>query len=163
MAKEILEINIKSAIDDLVKLVDIECINKIHPGFIFIISDTNEFKESSFFDDRKIRNKINRKKIPKPFEDIIKILEQDYFDLYDVNLYIFKAAKKYTIIEIRYFRKSNFDKDYFEIIKDNAPMFHSKIAQPPFKKPNAKFDVNWKSKNILNYFRLLFHRFKYRK
>ena len=68
-----------------------------------------------------------------------------YDDLYDVNLYIYKALKDKTIIDIRYFLKSSLDKDYLEKVKDKKPMLHCKIVQPPYihYKSKEKFDVNW--------------------
>jgi hypothetical protein len=42
------------------------------------------------------------------------------------------------------FRKSSFDINYFEKIKNNKPMFHAKILTPYDRKEEEKFDINWK-------------------
>lgn len=59
-------------------------------------------------------------------------------------LYVFESKKEKTIIEIEYFRKSSFDINYFEKIKNNKPMFHAKILTPYDRKEEEKFDINWK-------------------
>lgn len=70
----------------------------------FIVSDSNEFKGENFGEIRKSRCKVNRYKIPQPLDQVIKVLSVEYTDLYDVNLYVYKALKKETVIEIPYYR-----------------------------------------------------------
>ncbi|STC99880.1 hypothetical protein [Chryseobacterium carnipullorum] len=54
-----------------------------------------------------------------PLDAAIELLKKEYPDLYDINLYIFKALHKETVIEIQYYRKSNGEPDYYEKIKDH--------------------------------------------
>lgn len=141
--KENLKENIEISIVNLQRLAMISCWNKISSNFVFIVSDFNEFEGGSFSELRKSRNKVNKSKITLSLDSAIEILEREYQDLYDVNLYIFKADKKETIIEIQYYRKSNFEFDYLMMVKDNEPMYHSKISRPYYVRNNNKFDVNW--------------------
>lgn len=140
-------INLKKNIEDCVinlqKLVNVYCWNNISSNFVFIVSDFNEIERTNFFRQRKTRNKINKSKKLLGLDSAVAILSKVYLDLYDINLYVYKADKKETVIEIQYYRKSNFEYDYFETIKDNLPMFHAKIAKPYYVKDDEKFDVNW--------------------
>lgn len=128
----------------LIKLAENKCWNTISYNLTFIVSDFNEFGED-FRERRRYRNEINKSKQPQTLEKAIEILKNEFDDLYDVNLYIFKALKKETIIEIQYYRKSNMEPDYFEKIKDNPPMLHSKVVLPSYALDGQKFDVNWES------------------
>ncbi|BAP31284.1 uncharacterized protein CHSO_2247 [Chryseobacterium sp. StRB126] len=155
MNKENLKENIKICIVNLQRLAIISYWNKISSNFVFIVSDFNESERSNFFEQRKVRNKVNKSKITLSLDSAIEILDREYQDLYDVNLYIFKADKKETIIEIQYYRKSNLEPDYLKMVKDNEPMYHSKISKPYYTKESNKFDVNWESGGIRyfgNYF-----------
>lgn len=154
MNKESLKENIEISIANLQRLVMINCWNKISSNFVFIVSDFNEFERSTFFEQRKVRNKVNKSKITLSLNSAIEILDREYQDLYDVNLYIFKADKKETIIEIQYYRKSNFEPDYFAMIKDNPPMFHSKISIPTYFLKNRKFDINWELGGIRQFWNI---------
>ncbi|GAA5088963.1 hypothetical protein GCM10023210_13200 [Chryseobacterium ginsengisoli] len=142
--KDNLETNLKVSFADLLKLAEIQCWNKLSPKFSFILSNINEFEGDHSFERRRSEIKLNSKKEPQSLETIIDILRNEYSDLYDINLYIFKVGKKETIIEIQYFRKSNLDPEYFEKIKDNPPMFHAKIARPIYAVNEMKFDINWR-------------------
>ncbi|RXM53139.1 MULTISPECIES: hypothetical protein [unclassified Chryseobacterium] len=143
MNKENLKENIETCIVNLQRLAMINCWNKISPNYVFIVSDFNEFERLNFFEQRKVRNKVNKSKTILSLDSVIEILNKEYQDLYDINFYIFKATKKETVIEIQYYRKSNLDADYFEIVKNEEPMFHSKVSKPYYAKDNNKFDVNW--------------------
>jgi hypothetical protein len=143
MIEETLQTNIKQSITNLLKLAEISCWNKISSNLTFILSDYNEFTNTNFHLEKKSRNVINKKKSPQEFEKIIEILKKEYSDLYDISLYVFKAKKEETIIEIQYYRKSNLDKDFFETVRHNPPMLHSKISLPVYVKNKEKFDINW--------------------
>jgi hypothetical protein len=131
---------------------------------LFIVSDFNEFDSPDYKDYLKIRKTVNNKKKPQNLQSAIKELDKEYNDLYDITLYVFKAKRKLTIIEIQYYRKSNLDQEYFVTVKNNPPMFHAKISRPIYVgDQDTKFDVNWEFKNIRHYLNLLIHRWKYRK
>lgn len=160
--KENLKENIESCITNLLGLVKINCWNKISSNYVFIVSDLNDFERSNFFQQRKARNKVNKSKITISLNSAIEILYQEYQDLYDVNLYIFEAGKKETIIEIRYYRKSNLEPDYLKLVKDNEPMYHSKILKPYYVKDSNKFDVNWEHGGLRYFWNHFLTQIKYR-
>ncbi|HCM35735.1 hypothetical protein [Chryseobacterium sp.] len=142
---------INRSIDDLLQLSGQYCWNRISLNLVFILSDSNEFDGADLFKRRESRKMINNSKTPITLDAAIEVLNNEYHDLYDINLYIFKADKKETLIEIQYYRKSNFEIDYFAKIKDNPPMFHSKISIPSYALGVGKFDVNWESGGGINH------------
>ncbi|MDQ0781490.1 hypothetical protein QF044_001344 [Chryseobacterium sp. W4I1] len=163
MTPEILEENIQNMAARLIKLAEEQCWNKISHQLTFIVSDFNEFGED-FRERRQLRNKINRYKTPLPLDAVIKIVKKEYQDLYDINLYIFKALQKQTIIEIQYYRKSNMEPDEYEKIKDYPPMLHAKIRQPGYSLEGETFDINWESGGGLrHYWKSFLYEFKYRR
>jgi len=143
--REDLSKNIQNSVDNLLRLAKMSCRNIISDNIFFIISDFNEYKGENNTEPIELRSRINNSKTLLDLNSAIEILNKDYHDLYDVNLYIFRSFKRRTIIEIQFYRKSNFDADYFALIKDNYPMFHSKISIPIYALEGGKFDVNWES------------------
>ncbi|KAA2222724.1 hypothetical protein [Chryseobacterium sediminis] len=145
MNKENLKESINICITNLLQLAKINCWNLISSNLFFILSDFNEFEGANSTEKRWSRNRINNSKRLLTLDSAIEILHKEFYDLYDVTLYIFRANTRETIIEIQYYRKSNFEADYFAVVKDNPPMFHSKIAMPVYAWEGGKFDINWES------------------
>ncbi|MDR3025180.1 hypothetical protein [Chryseobacterium sp.] len=145
MNREDLKDNINICIANLLQLAKIYCCNTISPNLFYILSDFNEFEGKNFTEQRMSRNRINNSKTLLTLDSAVEILQKEFNDLYDVTLYIFQANRKETIIEIQYYRKSNFDADYLAVVKDNPPMFHSKVPMPVYAWEGRKFDINWES------------------
>ncbi|AZA83331.1 hypothetical protein C1637_21620 [Chryseobacterium lactis] len=115
------------------------------------MSDSNELTGENLKERDEFRKRINNSKELLDLDSAAELLSKEYSDLYDVNLYIFRSFKRETIIEIRFYRKSNFDPDYFALVKDTPPMFHSKITMPIYAEEAIKFDVNWESGGGFNH------------
>ncbi|WP_312395318.1 hypothetical protein [Chryseobacterium sp.] len=164
MEKENLSSEIQEAVLNLFKIVELHCWNKVSANIQYILSDINEIKEElSESEKRRLQNRINNKKIPIDFEKAIEFLRDEFSDLYDVNLYIFQSKKKITIVDIRYFRKSNLDANFLVRVKDNSPMLHSKLSLPIYYRDDfKKFDVNWESGSLDHHLKELIHNFKNR-
>ena len=145
MNQESLKNNIEFCIANLLNLAKVHCWNRTSPHLFFILSDFNEFEGSNLSEKMKSRTRINNSKTLLTLDWALEILHKEFYDLYDVTLYIFQGNKYETIVEIQYYRKSNFDADYFAVVKDNPPMFHSKIAMPAYAWEGGKFDINWES------------------
>ncbi|WP_164976649.1 hypothetical protein [Chryseobacterium sp. CH21] len=145
MTQNDLKDHIKINITSLLQLVKTNCWNTISPDLFFILSDFNEFEGTNSLERSSSRNRINNSKMMLTLDSAVENLYKELDDLYDVNLYMFRANKTETIVEIQYYRKSNFETDYFAAIKDNQPMFHSKIEIPVYAWDGGKFDVNWES------------------
>jgi len=140
--RESLKDSINICITNLLGLAKINCWNSISPNLFFILSD---FKGVNSTEHNMSRNRANNSKNLLTLDSAVEILQKEFNDLYDVTLYIFRANTKETILEIQYYRKSNFDADYFAAIKNDPPRFHSKIAMPGYALEGEKFDVNWES------------------
>jgi hypothetical protein len=96
---------------------------------------------------RRRRKSENFKKRLIGLKDAIAELKDKYFELYDINLYIDKALKGVTIIDIRYYSKNSLDIDYREKVSELPPMLHSKVTHPNYSEPGKKFDINWENEN----------------
>lgn len=138
---KIKEEDIKISIIQLIEIVNQNCWNNISPNLVFIVSNINEAKVDDFFIQRINRN--NKGKIGENLTDAINYLNEFSENIYDINLYIYKSTKYKTIIEIRYFLKSDLDSDYLKTVIDSPPMLHSKLVRPPYANDSEKFDVNW--------------------
>lgn len=136
------------------------CWNKISNNTNYIIS---EIVDGENFKNKRIeRKKSNDKKIPKSLEQISTELKAIYENLYDINLYIYKSNKKNTIIEIQYYPKSSHESDFYETIKDNEPMLHSKVGIPNYRKNESdKIDVNWELGGIRHEWNNFFGQLRY--
>lgn len=144
-----IEKNIQNLTTQLLELVKLNCWNSISDNLMFILSDISEVEGENFFIQRVNKNKLNKNKIPKDFKQAIADLEKIYDSIYDINLYIYKAEKNQTIIDIRYFLKSKLDSDFLKTLANTPPMLHCKIERPPYlKNDKDKFDVNWELEGI---------------
>ena len=120
------------------------CVNNISENLFFILSDENEVLSENFEIRRKDRVKINLKKKPENITEILKELSNFYEKIYDLNLYVFKSEKNRTIIEIRYYLKTELETGYLKTVINNPAMLHCKIDLPPYRKNDKeKFDINW--------------------
>ncbi|ABQ05323.1 hypothetical protein [Flavobacterium johnsoniae] len=160
-----IENNIKEKIENLtirlLEIVHLHCWNNISKNLMFILSDISEVKGENFFIKRRNKNKLNKKKNPKNLNEVIEDLQEIYDLIYDINLYVYKSEKHKTIIEIQYFLKSKLDTDYLKTAANNPPMLHCKIAQPPYKNDQEKFDVNWELGGIRYYLNILWWKINY--
>jgi len=146
-----LEENIKLTVCSLEILIKEKCFNKISNNYLYILSEINDFDNTNFHEQRKINNRINNSKTPVKIDYALKVLSKIYNDLYDVNLYVFKAKKNLTVIEIQYYKKARLDSDYFIKVKDNHPMYHAKVPLPPCRNNDSeKFGINWNNGEFLN-------------
>lgn len=167
MKKENLKPNIQQAIISLIELIEVNCWNNISKNHIFIISEIpNSSIEENSNNWSKLnakRRKENQHKIPTTFDEAIVELEKMYENLYDINLYIYQAKKDKTIIEIRYYPKSHLEKDFFETVKNEEPMIHSKLLNPKYRNNSEKFDVNWEFGGIKYFWKLLWWKLRIRR
>jgi hypothetical protein len=118
-------------------------VNSISNNCLFILSEIKTDYQN-IFEEIKARNKENKYKQAVFLSELEPNLNEIIEDLYDLNIYIYKAEKDKTIIELRYFLKSNLDQNFRSLIQDNLPMIHFKVENPPsinYKK--EKFDINW--------------------
>jgi len=159
-----IEEEIKNLTARLLELVNLYCWNDISKNLMFIFSDISEVKGKNFFIQRSSRNKLNKKKKPKSFNEAISDLKEIYILIYDINLYVYKSEKHQTIIDIRYFLKNNLNSDFLKSELNNPPMLHCKIEHPPYLKNNkSKFDVNWELGGIRHIWKMFWWKINYRR
>jgi len=143
MKKENLYKDLSDAVQSLLKLARESSFNDISENCTCIISEIKH-SDKNFFDQYKIRKADNDKKKPKLLTDIIVDLETLFPNLYDVNLYVYKADKNSTLIEIQYFPRSSLDIEYQKTSATQETMLHCKVAIPPYASDSKeKFDINW--------------------
>lgn len=143
MTIDTLDKDLKGLTDDLLEMARNLTWNEISNDCRYILTEIVD-SDKNFFEQRKLRKRLNDSKIPRDLNLIVPDLKTIFENIYDLNLYVYKAKAEQTIIEIQYYPKSNLNKDYLEKVKDNKPMLHCKIATPPYAVDNkVKFDINW--------------------
>jgi hypothetical protein len=106
-----------------------------------------------------LRKKENDKKVPLTLIELMPALHSLYDNFYDINLHIYKAEKNMTIIDFRYYPKSSLDPNYRLKVLHNPPLFHCKVAHPPWLADRKKkFDINWEHKQWLINWKLFWAR-----
>jgi hypothetical protein len=143
MKKETINQELSDAVQNLLQLARKLSFSKISDKCSFIISEIKA-SEKNAFEQTKNRKSINAKKIPKSFTEIVSEVADLYPNLYDVNLYIYKAKKNETIVEIQYFPRTFLDLNYQKITADQETMLHYKVSLPNYaSNSDEKFDINW--------------------
>lgn len=111
--KKNIEEEISNLTNQLLELVSLECWNDISNNLVFILSNISETGENALV-HRHNRNIANQKKTPKSLNEAVSDLAKIYDTIYDINLYVYKAEKNRTILDIRYFLKSELDAEYLK-------------------------------------------------
>ena len=144
MKRENIYKDIEGATKKLLEISKELSFNNISDNCSFIIS---EIKGSfspvkNYYQIRKVEND---KKTPKSLQGIVNDIEKIYDDLYDVNLYIYKAKRDATIVEVQYFLRSSLDIEYQKDNANQETMLHCKVSLPVYVATdrNQKFDINW--------------------
>jgi hypothetical protein len=135
----------------------------ISDNCLYIISEIKD-SEKNFDERNKIRIKENSLKTPEPLADILPDLEALYPNFYDVNLYVYKANKQVTIIEIQYYPRSSLDIEYRQKTQSQQTMLHCKVANPPYySDTKEKFDINWEFEPLNHKWKMFWWRRKTKK
>ena len=145
---------IEEAVPKLLAMAKEMTWNKLSDNCKFILTEIKESQED-FHVQRQLRKQENDKKIPVSLQVLMPTLQSLYDDFYDINLYIYKATKKLTIIDIRYYPKSSLAEDFRQNVLHRLPMFHCKVSLPPWlSEKKEKFDINWELNEGMNKWRL---------
>ncbi|HEV7329989.1 MAG TPA: hypothetical protein VGN63_03020 [Flavisolibacter sp.] len=146
MTKDTLQKEIEEAVPKMLDLARDLSWNKISNNCKFILTEIKDSQEN-FHIQRVLRKRENDKKVPVTFQEIMSQLQNLYDNLYDINLHLYRAKKRLTIVDIRYYPKSSLAPDYRQKVIHNPPMLHCKVAQPPWlSDKKEKFDINWEHK-----------------
>jgi hypothetical protein len=143
MTSSTLKIEIQNLVPKLLQMARTRTCNRISDNCKFILS---EIKQSQLLapNYRTLWKKENDRKLPLSFDEFWPAMEKLYENLYDINLHIYKATKKLTIIEIRYYPRTSLEEDYRQRAVGSEPLLHCKIEIPPWlDQEKKKFDINW--------------------
>ncbi len=165
MTLKTLQKEIEQAVPLLMKMVQELTWNNIAYNYKFILTEIKD-NQKNFHLERKLLKKENDKKFPLKLQELMPALESLYNNLYDINLYVYRANHNGTIIDIRYYPKSSLDQEYRQKILTNPPMLHCKVATPPWlSDKKQKFDINWEHKQWLINWKMFWARqqFKHQK
>lgn len=159
--KENLEHQLKEATVTLLEMVKNSCWNKISNNSHYILSEIT-INVINFKKQKKAQRKLNAQKHPITLKEASNELKKIYGNLYDINLEVYQSKKNETLIEIRYLLKSSLNTDFLRTIKNNSPMFHSKVGIPPYvTNKTKKYDVNWHLNGVRHQLKLFWHNLKF--
>ncbi len=143
MTLHILQKQIEESVPKLLDIARGLTWNKFSDNCKFIVTEIKNSEKSSHI-QRQLRKKENDLKTPAPLQELMPTLQHLYENLFDINLYIYRAEKKLTVIDIRYYSKSSLEPSYKQQVMHEQPMFHCKISMPPWLgNKKDKFDINW--------------------
>ena len=147
MTIETIEKDVVETTEQLIEMSKDICWNTISNNCTYIITEIDNSLRGNTVKGRETIKKNDQKKKDKPLSQIVLELQAIYPNLYDVVLTMYRALPNKSIIEIRYYPKSAFDKAYFDKIKDKIPLIHPSILIPPYinslNPEMKKFDINW--------------------
>ncbi len=136
---------IKEAIPQLLKLGRTLAWNTIPDHCLFILSEITD-EPANAHQRRRVTKRLNDAKQPRPLADLAPALHQLHDNLHDINLYIYRATREVTVVDIRYYPRSSLAPAYRAQVAALPPMLHLKVATPPWltqAQPLPKFSINW--------------------
>ena len=143
MTSDNLQHDLEEAIPKLLEIAKELTWNKLSDNYKFILTEISS-SEEIFHEQRILQKRENDKKIPVTIQELMPILQKLYYNIYDINLYVYRSTKKMTVIDIRYYSKSSLDEDYKRMVINNSPMIHCKVSMPAWlSDKQEKFDINW--------------------
>lgn len=144
ITKENLEQHILEAIPALLKMAREMTLNNIADNYLLILSEIR-ITEPNFHLQRAADKLENDAKDPVPLEMVLPSLLAIYDRLHDIDLVLYRAYANYTVIDIRYFSRTNFDDNTRKSLEGTAPMLHCKVGYPHGFDHHTKeqFDINW--------------------
>lgn len=139
---ETLEVDLERCTQALLGLARNSAWNPISNDCLYIVSEINN--EGALWERWERRIIENRRKRPQPLALVMTELLRRFNDLYDINLFIYKAQRKRTIVDIRYFPKSSLPPELQEQARSSGPMLHAKVAIPSWMhEKTERFDIHW--------------------
>lgn len=136
---------ISGAVPQLLKLGRTLTWNDISDHCLFILSEITD-EPTNAHQRRRVTKRLNDAKQPLPLADLAPALQQLHGNLHDINLYIYRATREVTIVDVRYYPRSSLAPTYRAQVAELPPMLHLKVATPPWlalAEPLPRFDINW--------------------
>lgn len=143
--------------------------NKISPPYSYVIRKLDESLSTglNFHAERKLRNRQIQLAPVLSLEAVIIALNGFYDKIHLIELCVFKAGKKGTILEIFVVEKD----DDLRNSKGEPPMLHCKVPIPPYidsipkngiKPEPRKYDINWELGTFEYHWKMFWERLKLR-
>ena len=161
MTKETLKSEIQAAIPQLFQMVEETCTNTLSENLVYLVSEIKN-SQSNFSESQQAIIDENNRKTPISFDKALEKLTHLHENLYDINVYIHKAEKERTIVDIRFYAKSSLRELSTNSALDEPPMLHCKISRPLYSQ-KTKFDLNWVHGGIKHDWKLFWYRRKLKK
>ncbi len=171
--KENLKQNIEQATTLLLQMARDLCWNNIKDEVKYVIKKVNLEVESTenFHTRNKRRKKVLNQEKRLILDSTIKELSSDFDNIYLIELYIFKAEKKETIVEIEVLERSeltdrsDFDSEANKNYLHQNMMLHCKVPVPPYahEDKKIKFNINWQLGTLDHKWKLFWWRRKIKK
>ncbi|MGI4737518.1 MAG: hypothetical protein ACRYG7_20315 [Janthinobacterium lividum] len=133
------------AVPQLLKLARELTWNYISDNCLFILSEITD-EPMNAHQQRRVAKRLNNAKQPLPLADLAPALHQLHGNLHDINLYIYRATREVTIVDVRYYPRSSLAPAYRAQVAELPSMLHVKVATPPWlalMEPLPRFDINW--------------------
>src|SRR5688500_18031074 len=111
MTLENLEAKILEGVSSLLNLARTCTWNNIPTDCRFILSEIKN-RDENILTKSTLITKENNKKTALNLTDILPQLLSIYDDIYDINLYVHKASKRITIIDIKYYLKNSIPEEH---------------------------------------------------
>lgn len=139
--------------------------NTITDNCLYLTSEI-ENSTQDFCGVSKLRKQRNDQKVPLSLADVMPELLSLYNNLHDINLFVYRAKRNITIVEIAYYLKTSLDAEYRETIISDPPMLHCKVPIPHYRalkeELDKKFDINWQLNPLNHRLRVFWMRLKYK-
>jgi hypothetical protein len=136
---------IQEAVPQLLALGRSLAWNTISDRCLFIVSEITD-EPTNAHQRRRLTKCLNDAKQPLPLADLAPALHQLHGNLHDINLFIYRATREATVVDIRYYPRSSLTPAYRAQVATLPPMLHVKVATPPWltqAQPLPKFNINW--------------------
>lgn len=152
MTQKALSQNLQSLTESLLGLARQYCWNKISSKVRYVIKkvDTAQIVDIGISQRIKWRNQILKNSPILSLDQAVEVLYKGINNIYLIELYVFHAKKKETLIEIELLEKSELEEAYQETLINHVPTFHCKIAMPPYVSFDSteQFDINWQLETL---------------
>lgn len=144
MTTETLSATLAQATANLLKMARETTWNTISEEVRYVIRKTDLAENGNLIDSNRMRKQILDAAPVLTFEQALETLREQYPHLYLIHLYIFRALRNRTIVEIELMEKNQLEGDYRLTVEEKVPEWHCKVAIPPYQSAaKEKFDINW--------------------
>ena len=151
-------------VQSLLKMARELTYNHISDNLIFIIHRVDQLYTnlSTYADRNKLRIKSIRQQSKLNYNQAVEELKHIFNNIFEINLYVYKANKSQTIIEIEVTNKNESPLSY------PVPNLYCKVPIPPYVLDNhqnvtKKFDINWESSTLTTKWKMYLWKLKFKK